>query len=101
MEAALARVSPDNPVAATRAVARVARGFRPRAPTEWEAFRFSAVQALRPYFERRDMDPAKAAAWAVVDPVYGRLDRGEEEAEEAAVARSGPSRRVATASVEL
>lgn len=78
LEEALADVEPDNPVAATRAVARVARRFRPGASTEWEAFRFAAVRALRPYFDARDMDPAKAAAWAVVDPHYGRLEREDD-----------------------
>lgn len=71
-------VAADNPVAATRRVARIARRFEPQAATSWEAFRFAAVQELRPYFEARKVDPAKAAVWAVVDPYYGQLDRGEQ-----------------------
>lgn len=75
LERALADVEPDNPVAATRMVARVARSYRPETRSQWEAFRFTAVKALRPFFEARDMDPAKATAWAVVDPYHGQLQR--------------------------
>lgn len=77
LEDALERVDSDNPVAATRAVAGVARRFEPETSSSWEALRFAAVQALRPYFEARPMDPAKAAAWAVCDPFYGQLARDE------------------------
>lgn len=76
---ALDGVEAENPVAATRAVASVARRFRPAAPSSWEAFRFTAVQALRPYFEARPINPAKAAAWAVCDPWYGKLERDESD----------------------
>lgn len=78
LEDALRNVDPDNPVAATRKVARIARRFRPEANSSWEAFRFAAAKRLHPFFEERDMDPAKAAAWAVVDPYYGRLERDED-----------------------
>lgn len=66
-------VDPDNPVGATRAVARIARRFRPRADTSWEAFRLAARRTLEPFFERRDLPATKAVAWAVCDPHFGKL----------------------------
>ena len=78
LAAALKDVEPDNPVQAVRRVAAVARRCRLPAGTSWEAFRWEAEKAVRPYFKRRDLPAAKAATWAVLDPYFGQL-AGEKE----------------------
>lgn len=73
LHAELAKVEPDNPVAAVRTVARVARQLDLPCRSAWDGFRWAAQQAVEPFFERRDMPPAMAAVWAVTDPYYGQL----------------------------
>lgn len=69
LEKALQDAEPDNPVAATRKVASIAHRFRPETPNERDAFRHAVRTQLEPYFERRDLPPAKAVAWTVCDGV--------------------------------
>ena len=48
LEDALAHV--DDDVGAAQVLARVAREFRPAAPTSWDAFQYSAEKLLEPFF---------------------------------------------------
>ena len=63
----------DNPVAAARVVAGVARRCQMPTRSSWEAVRWAAARALQPYFDRRDIPASKAVAWAVVDPFFGLM----------------------------
>ncbi len=78
LAAALKDVEPDDPVHAVQRVATIARRCRLPGDSSWEAFRWAAEKAVRPYFDRRALPPAKAATWAVVDPYFGQLDREED-----------------------
>jgi len=95
---ALGPENQDNPVAAVRAVATVARRCRLPAPSSWEAFRWVAETEVRPYFERRDLPAAKAATWAVLDPYFGELQDGSAPDEPS---RKNPRRTPSRATVSL
>ena len=63
----------DNPVAAVRALRRVASRLPARYQGQRDVVRWEAEQALRPFF--REMDgarAAKAAVWAALDGVWDR-----------------------------
>ena len=75
--AALRDVASDNPVQAVRRIAAVARRCELPGESSWEAFRWNAEKAVRPYFERRKLPAAKAATWAVLDPYFGQLSTRE------------------------
>lgn len=91
----LAGVAPDNPVHAVRRIASVARRCRLPADSSWEAFRWAAEKAVRPFFQRRNLPASKAATWAVVSPYFGQL--GGEAGAEGCRRSSPPRARNATA----
>ncbi len=67
----------QQPLEAVAALRSVARRFRPKHRTTWEAFRGSASQALVPFYD----GAAKQVAWAVLDPEYGRLEGDDRKPE--------------------
>lgn len=79
LEGALEGVEPDNPVAATGTLERVFSRFEPEAETTRQAAKHAAAEALRPFFEAREMPSEQAVAWTLSDvatrsgpaPLYG------------------------------
>jgi hypothetical protein len=59
----------DNPVAAARALRRVAARFRPGESISWDAFRWAAEKLVKPLLDGM----AKPVTWAVLDADFGRL----------------------------
>ena len=65
----------DNPVAAVRALRRVASRLPARYQGQRDVVRWEAEQALRPFFrEITGARAAKAAVWAALDGVWDRSD---------------------------
>ena len=65
----------DNPVAAARALRRVATRYRPQHDGPRDAFRWEAEEILRPHF--RDSESVKSVVWSLIDEAKEN-DRGFE-----------------------